>query len=56
MAVKIKFRQFMVNDVGDIERRINEELLGWKITKIVTLTVKQYDGFHMITLVGEVDA
>ena len=54
-SVKIKFRQFVVVDNLDIEDRINEELKGWKITKIISLKVKSFGELVRVTLIGEVD-
>ena len=66
--IKIKFLQIKVNDYFEVENRINEELKGWKITKInflniekqsiISEKVNQYNSIpapkFIIYLVGEI--
>jgi len=53
--LKVKFIKCRVDSADKIEHRINEELKGWKMKKIVYLTLKPYGEYIQITLIGEID-
>ena len=56
MATQIKYRNIAVNEECDIEGRVNEELKGWKITKIIKLEIFYIAvaDYWKIILIGEV--
>jgi hypothetical protein len=54
--MKVKVVRFGASDIKSVEKRLNEELLGWNITKIVKIDMIECITGWRVILIGEVDA
>jgi hypothetical protein len=64
--MKVKVVKFNISNRESLENRLNTELLGWKITKIIRLDIERVFcsssecedllDYDRVTLIGEVDA
>ncbi len=53
--MKIKIVEFYANSIKNLEGKLNSEIKGWKITKILKIDVKKsHDLGYKVFLIGEV--
>lgn len=53
--MRVKYIRFSVESTKLVESRINEELKGWKITKLIYFGMEEVDGNWVVDFIGEIN-